>query len=105
MIRNFDEILAEAKRKETVSIVTPDPQSKRVLAGINKAKVSGLIEPILIGNGRLIEENLSSLKMDTDRWTIIDEEDTSRALGKAIKMVGNREADMISSDNLVGMTR
>ena len=95
MIRNFDEILAEAKRKETVSIVTPDPQSKRVLAGINKAKVSGLIEPILIGNGRLIEENLSSLKMDTDRWTIIDEEDTSRALGKAIKMVGNQEADMI----------
>jgi len=95
MIRNFDDILAEARKREATVMVTPDPGSKRVFTAIDEARKSGLISPVLVGNEGLIRENLAALKIDTEKYKIIDEPDSSRALTKSIKMLHNNEADMI----------
>lgn len=96
MIRNFNDILAKAKSKEITSMVIPNPQSKRVLTAIYKAKAYGLIEPIIIGDRHSIEENISLfLDKHTDGYKIIDEPDSSQALSGAIKMLDDQEAKMI----------
>ena len=95
MIHNFDEILSEAKKGERSVMVVPDPQCRRVFTAIHKAKTEELVIPILVGDRRSIEKNLSDLKIDIDGYEIIDEPDSSRALTGSIKMLVNQEADMI----------
>lgn len=95
MIHSFDEILSEAKKREKRVMVVPDPRSRRVLTAVNRAKTEGLVAPILVGDRRLIEENLSALGIDADGFRIIDEQDSPQFLTESIKMFSNREADMI----------
>jgi Phosphotransacetylase len=95
MIHNFDEILTEAKKADKKVIAVPDPRSRRVFTAVHKAKEEELIIPILVGAQRLIEENLSGLKIDAGEYEITDEPDTSRALTRSIEMLTHQEADMI----------
>jgi phosphate butyryltransferase len=96
MIHNFDEILTEAKKADKKVIAVPDPRSRRVFTAVQKAKEEKeLIIPILVGDRRSIEENLSDLKIDAGGYEITDEPDTSRALTRSIEMLTHQEADMI----------
>ena len=95
MMRNFNDVLAEARKRKKNIMVIPDPRSTRVLTTIDKASKSGLISPVLVGNGSLIRENLAALKIDTEKYKIIDEQDSSRALAKSINLLHKNEAGMI----------
>lgn len=95
MMHSFSEILAEAQKGERRIMVTPNPQSKRVLTAISDARASGLIAPVLVGNRNLIEKSLSALGLNTEGCRIIDEHDPLQALKKSIEITDRGEADMI----------
>ncbi len=95
MMHSFSEILAEAQKGERRIMVTPNPQSKRVLTAVNDARASGLIAPVLVGNRNLIEKSLFALGLNTEGCRIINEYDPLQALKKSIEITDRGEADMI----------
>jgi len=95
MMRNFNDILNEAGKLTEQVMVVPDPRSTRILSAVHEAKQAGLIVPVLIGNQLSINEKLSSMNIDTDGYTIIDEPDPSRALTGSIDLIHQKEADII----------
>jgi phosphate butyryltransferase len=95
MMHSFSEILAEAQKEKRRIMVTPNPQSKRVLTAVNDARASGLIAPVLVGNWNLIEKSLSALGLNTEGCRIIDKHDPLQALKKSIEIIDRGEADII----------
>jgi len=94
-MQSFNDILGEAGKLTEQVMVVPDPRSERVLSAVHEAQQAGLIVPVLIGDQWSLNKKLFSMNIQTDGYRIIDEPDTSRALAKAIKLIQQKEADII----------
>ena len=60
----------------------------------------GLVEAILIGNEKKIREIALKLNLDISSMTIVNEEKDGDSVKKAVKLVRNKEADILMKGNV-----
>lgn len=100
MIGTFKDILAKAKNaggKKRAAIPWP---GRRHFEMLEAAVQVGLIEPVLVGNEKIMEYSSKGTSLATARCRIVDEPEPSRALSRAIALAGKGEADLLLQGDL-----
>jgi len=95
-MKSFEEILKKAQgmsEKKVISVAVA--QDKEVLLSVEEARKEGVIEGILVGDSKKIEELAKELSIDLTNYTIIHEEDLVEASRKAVIEVSSGRADML----------
>lgn len=95
MMRNFTDILENAKRREKKSLAVLQPRSKRVFTAVDEAKKAGLISPVLIDTKGKSNEMLSSFGMNRSGYEIVEVDNPVQIMDEALRIVRGNEADMI----------
>ncbi|HHU69854.1 MAG TPA: bifunctional enoyl-CoA hydratase/phosphate acetyltransferase [Thermoanaerobacterales bacterium] len=95
MFRNFDEMLEKAQKlpKSSISVAAADDID--VLKSIKDAAEKGLVDPLLVGNRKKIEELSSQIGLKISKEHIIDISNPIEAAEEAVKLVRNGDADII----------
>ncbi len=95
-IKSFDELIARMQQravKKTVAVVSAADQ--HTLEAVIKAKNSGVVHPVLIGDQERIEDILGNLDEGKTGVTIINQADDRKAAEKAVELVHQRKAHFI----------
>jgi len=79
--------------KKVISVAVA--QDKEVLLSVEEARKEGVVEGILVGDSKKIEELAKELSIDLTNYTIIHEEDLVEASRKAVIEVSSGRADML----------
>ncbi|MCX5828200.1 MAG: phosphate acyltransferase [Deltaproteobacteria bacterium] len=94
MLNSFKEILAAAKQNGVKKLVVPCPVAAD-LPLLAEAAAAGLIIPILVGDGSSLELLVNGSPLAAEKYEIVDENDPQQALGRALALVRNGEADIL----------
>jgi len=86
-----------SKKKRLVLAVAQDEHS---LGAVTTVVKKGIIEAILVGSGSKIRAIADKLNLDISAMTIIEEEDDKQAVRLAVKMVHDREGDILMKGNV-----
>ncbi len=83
---------AAGKRSKLAVAVAQDAE---VLLAVDAAYKLGIADAILVGNEAEIRAIAQKLEITVDKYTIVDEPDKVEACRKAVKLVRDREADVV----------
>jgi len=92
MIKSIDELVSEAKKIDTKTLVVACAADEHVLQAVEMARIENIVNGILIGNKTDIITILDNLKYDTSNYKIIDEADEEQACLKAVKLVSSNKS-------------
>ena len=95
MISNFNELLSAVKSNKTMKLAVAAAQDKDVLKAVRSAAEMKLIEPILIGDEKIIKDILAEIGAPKDNYYIIDELDFIQSASKAVTLVKEGKADFL----------
>lgn len=95
MIRKLDELLAAAKRGQTMRLVVAAAQDEDVLGAVCKAAEEGLIIPILVGDRNAIFEIADREALNISNYEIVDITDLTEAAKASVKMVSEGKGDFL----------
>ncbi len=87
MFRNFDEIVGAAKKSGSSRICIVFPEDRDILRTVFDGMSQGLIEQLLIGSRRKIEQLAQREDFSLEGIPILDEGDPKNASEKSVKMV------------------
>jgi phosphate butyryltransferase len=90
--------LAEKSGKKRLAVAVA--HDEHCLGAICAVARMGLVEAILIGNEQKIKEIAAKLNLDVSGMTIINELVDTVAVKKAVKLVRNKEADILMKGNV-----
>lgn len=90
--------LAKKSRKKKLAVAVA--HDEHCLKAICAVAHLGLVEAILIGNEKKIREIALKLNLDITSMTIIHEEMDGNAVKKAVRLVRNKEADILMKGNV-----
>ena len=82
-------------RKNRRKLVLAVAQDSHALDAVCKAAKKGFIEPVLVGNLKLIKQLAEEGDILLDGCTIIDETDTLKAVEMAVRLVHDGSADIL----------
>jgi phosphate butyryltransferase len=91
-LNDLKNLAAKGPVKKLVLSAAQDPFS---LNAVMKAYRDQLIEPILVGRQSEIEMLAKEFGFDIGKVSVIDEPDMEKAIELSVKMVSNREADVL----------
>jgi phosphate butyryltransferase len=94
LYRNYNEIVAEIKKRSLVRISVAVAQDKEVLAAVKLAQDAGIAEAILVGDTSIITPMLEDVGLP-DNTLIIHEPETMKAALKAVSLVKNGQAQVL----------
>ncbi len=94
--------LAKKSRKKKLAVAVA--HDEHCLEAICAVAHLGLVEAILIGNEKKIREIALKLNLDITSMTIINEEIDGNAVKKAVKLVRDKEADILMKGNVPSAT-
>lgn len=94
-IRNLSQLMDEAKKLNTKKLAVACAADHEVILAVSNAVKEGIVDPILIGNGKEIEALLVEEKQDLSNYTIVDIDDKVEACREAVRMVSSHEADVL----------
>lgn len=95
MINTLDDIIAAAKKKGKKRLVVAYAQDAHTLEAVDDATEMGLVEPVLIGDPAEIAKVSAENGIDHTRFTVIAESSDVACVGKAVKMVGEGQGDIL----------
>jgi phosphate butyryltransferase len=90
--------LAKKSRKKKLAVAVA--HDEHCLDAICKVNQMGLVDATLIGNEKKIREIAQKLNLDISSMTIFNEEVDAVAVKRAVKMVRNKEADILMKGNV-----
>ncbi len=96
VFHNFDELIAKVKgepRKKIIAVACANDE--HTLEAVVHARREGIVEPILVGDVKLIDEILGSLGEDIPKENIYHEPDLQPACAKAVALVREGKADFL----------
>jgi len=98
MIASFSDIinLVEGREKR---VVIPHGGRKGILEAAKKARESGMIKLILVGERGKMEEELDFLDMSGDGIQLVEEEEKGEAVNQSIRMIQEGSADLLMQGN------
>jgi phosphate butyryltransferase len=91
------ELAKKSSKKKLAVAVAHDEHCLEAICAVAR---KGLVEAILIGNEKKIREIALKLKLDISSMTIINEEIDGNAVKRAVKLVRNKEADILMKGNV-----
>ncbi len=94
MLRNFEEVVFEAKKLGQVVISVAAAQDKDVLEAIKAAQDAGLAKAILVGDAELIRPLLPLVGLSAET-PIVHEADVKQAALTAVKLVKTGQAQVL----------
>ena len=98
VFHNFDELIAKVKGAPSKKIMAVAcANDEHTLEAVVNARREGIIEPILVGEKKIIDEILGELNEVIPEENIIDvpADDLQQACEKAVKLVSQGEADFL----------
>lgn len=96
-LADLNELAKNSRRKKLAVAVAHDEHCLEAICAVDKM---GLVEAILIGNEKKIHEIAKKLNLDISAMTIINEEVDTNSVKIAVKMVRNKEADILMKGNV-----
>jgi len=96
-LTDLNELAKKSRKKRLAVAVAHDEHCLEAICAVDKM---GLVEAILVGNETRINEIASKLKLDVSGMKIIHEEVDANAVKIAVKMVRNKEADVLMKGNV-----
>ncbi|MCH3916836.1 MAG: phosphate butyryltransferase [Spirochaetia bacterium] len=95
IVRTFDELIARMKLSATCrKMAVAAAGDEHTLQAVCRAKDTGLVEPILVGDAGVIEQILKDLGHVAD-FSIVDAADSVEASRKAVALVREGKADFL----------
>lgn len=96
-ISQLYDLVQKAKNKKLAVAVAQDDN---VLEAVTKAHQTDIVDPILVGDEAQIKKIASDIKVDISKFPIIHEPDIDKAAAIAVKLVRDKEADILMKGNL-----
>ncbi|MBQ6391906.1 MAG: hypothetical protein IJH60_00180, partial [Eubacterium sp.] len=97
---DFDFIVDRAKAMyKPVRVAIAAADAENILLGAFDAEASGFVYPILIGNGKKIQDMVNKLGMADRKYEIQDIDKTTNAVQYAIDMIIAGSADVLMRGN------
>jgi phosphate butyryltransferase len=97
---HFDGLIAKAKKHKPLRTAVVAPEEANALAGALIAADYGIIEPILVGDRRRIEEAAKAAGRKLPNCEIVDAEHPHEAAAKAVALVHAGRADSLMKGHL-----
>jgi len=91
------ELAKQSKKKKLVLAVAHDEHSLGAVCSVAK---KNLIDAVLVGSEKRIHEIALKLNLDISHLTIVNEENDANAVRIAVKMVHDRQADILMKGNV-----
>ncbi|MCX6252515.1 MAG: bifunctional enoyl-CoA hydratase/phosphate acetyltransferase [Bacteroidetes bacterium] len=91
------ELAKQSKKKKLVLAVAHDEHSLGAVCSVVK---KNLIDAVLVGSEKQIREIASKLNLDISNLSIVNEENDSNAVRIAVKMVHDKQADILMKGNV-----
>lgn len=82
-------------QKSRTKLVLAVAEDSYALEAVSKAALKGFIEPVLVGNKLLIEQLANQLEISIDRYTIVNEPDSVKAVEASVRLVHEGSADVL----------
>jgi phosphate butyryltransferase len=95
MIKNFSQVLKQAKENEIKTVAVAVAQDEHVLEAIKEANEKGIANAILVGDKQKIIEKAEKINVNLQNIDIIHELDNKKAAMKAVECVSSGKADMV----------
>lgn len=95
MLRKLEDLKAIVANGPVRKLVLATAQDQHSLSAVIRAAQDGIIEPILIGDKESIQNIASANNWDISGFRIIHEAETEVSVEMAVKMVSNKQADVL----------
>lgn len=95
MIKNIEELLDVAKKQDTMKLVVAAAQDEDVLLAVAKAAEESVIEPVLVGDEKQIQEIATKHGLDLSSYKLIHIEDLTEIARTSVELVRSGEADFV----------
>ncbi len=99
-LRDFDELLSLAVGRGVKRLAVARAEDELVLGGLVLAQQKGLIEPVLFGNRKKIEEIIERLELPLDCTIHNCEESDNACALRAVSAVREGEADLLMKGHM-----
>ncbi|MGM0640841.1 MAG: bifunctional enoyl-CoA hydratase/phosphate acetyltransferase [Thermotogota bacterium] len=96
-MKNLDDLIKKAKETGMKRVVVIGAEDPEALEAVSAAHDEGFADPVLVGDKKIIEENLQKIDKDFD---IIDAENSKDAAEKGIRLVSSGAADVVMKGNI-----
>ncbi len=100
MLRKLSDLHSMAKQNKTKNLVLAAAHDVNALEAALSARKEGIIELILVGDEQKINEIASQNNFNISGIRIINETDSDSAAATSVKMVSNKEADIVMKGNI-----
>lgn len=90
--KQMEEVVKKGSRQR---LALAAAHSEEALAAVDEAVAKGVVEAILVGEARLIEETAQRLSIDLSRYELIDVEGERAAADRAVELVRQGRAHLL----------
>ena len=104
VLKNLNDLKRLVEGRPRKKLILAAAQDQHSLGAIIKAWKDNIIEPILVGDKEAIENICESYNYDITGVTIIHEPDIQRSVETAVKMVSNKQADILMKGKIGSAT-
>ncbi len=94
-ITSFEGIFNKVKQMRGKRLAVAGAEEGEILQAVAEAHREGIIEPILIGDGKRIRELAAQKRLDTSSFELIEEDNPQHACLRAVELVREGRADML----------
>lgn len=95
MIKKLEDLIARVKGSPKKKLVVACAEDPHTIEAVARAQSEGLVEVIVVGNQEKIEKVAREHGVSPVFHKVIDEVDTKKALSLAVKLVREREGDIL----------
>jgi len=96
-LKNLDDLIKKAKETGVKRVVVIGAEDPEAIEAVSAAHDEGFADPVLVGDKKIIEENLKKIDKNFD---IIDAENSTDAAEKGIRLVSSGAADVVMKGNI-----
>lgn len=95
MLKKLENILQEAKKKQSMKIVVASAHDLHVMESVKMAVSNGLLEPILVGRSHDIKKYAAEIHLNISSFEVIESSDDIDSAFKAAQCIKDKRADII----------
>jgi len=98
--QHFDRLIEKARRMKPLRTAVVAPEEAHALAGAIMAAELGIIEPILVGDRRRIEEAAEASGCKLSGYEIVEASSAHEAAAKSVALINAGDADLLMKGHL-----
>ena len=100
MLTKMSQLHDLVKKAQNKKLAVAVAQDDNVLEAVSKAHKENVVDPILVGDESKIKKIADDNKIDISKFKIIHEADIEKAAARAVKLVRDKEAEILMKGNL-----